>query len=142
MQGINFQESFESNIKRLIKETGPDEPYIRKLLTNYTYCCKWANVNPFDEDLELSEFFRFEITYVLDYLTGVLEPDEFDITKYKCNSKTVIELNDLQAERKPIIIDNIFKKFFDEEDFKSVITNEDLFKYYKYAVRHAGLKLR
>jgi hypothetical protein len=143
-QDIDFQQSFEFNIKRLMEKSGPDEPNIRKLLTNYAYCCKWANINPFDEYSLVSDELKITTTYDLDYnyLTGVLEPDEFDITKYKCNSKTVIELNDLQAERKPIIIDNIFKKFFDEEDFKSVITNEDLFKYYKYAVRHAGLKLR
>jgi len=138
-QGIDFQESFESNIQRLMFETGPDDPNIRKMLTYYTYCCKWADVDPLSlydlhlmgYDFSLSDVLNITTTYDLDYnyLTGVLKPDEFDITKYKCNSKTVIKVDDLQAKRKPIIIDNIFKKFFDEESFKMTITNETLFNF-------------
>ena len=123
---IDFQESFISKIKGLIEETGPDDPNIRKLLTNYAYCCKWADIDPFDVNVEyLLWTFKITITYDLDYnyKTGVLKPDEFDITKYKCNSKTVIEVD----EKKPIIIDNIFKKFFDEKCFKNTITNKEDF---------------
>jgi len=133
-QDIDFQESFESNIKRLMEETGPDEPYIRKMLTNYAYCCKWTDIDPFDEYSLLSEELEITTIYDLDYnyLTGVLEPDEFDITKYKCNSKIVIDVDSKTFfieldEKKPIIINNIFKKFFKEECFKKTITNEELF---------------
>jgi hypothetical protein len=149
-QRINFQKSFESNIKRLITETGPDDPNIRKLLTSYTYCCKWAELDPFDEYSLFWQQLDITTTFDLDYnyLTGVLKPDEFDITKYKCNSKTVIELMWLNNSKtieeliwldgkKPIIIDNIFKKLFKEEAFKSVITNEELFKYYTARLKRA-----
>jgi hypothetical protein len=122
---IVFQESFEFNIKRLMEEAGLDDPNIRKMLTNYAYCCKWAELDPFDEYSLVSDELEITTTFDLDYnyLTGVLEPDEFDITEYKNNSKTVIKLD----EKKPIIIDNIFKKFFDEESFKRTITDEYYF---------------
>jgi hypothetical protein len=135
---IDFDESFEFNIQRLMFETGPDDPDIRKMLTYYTYCCKWANIDPlslYDLQLMGCAFYLCNVidittTFDLDYnyLTGVLKPDEFDITKYKCNSKTVIKLDPNQGKRKPIIIDNIFKKLFDEESFKLTITNEKFFE--------------
>jgi hypothetical protein len=138
-QRIDFQESFESNIQKLMFEVGPEDPNIRKLLTYYTYCCRWAEIDPLSlYDLQLMGYASYltdvidiTTTYDLDYnyLTGVLKPDEFDITKYKCNSKTVIKVDDCQAERKPIIIDNIFKKLFDEEEFKLTITNEEFFNF-------------
>jgi len=134
VQDIYFQESFEPNIKRLMEETGPEDPNIRKMLTNYAYCCKWAEIDPFDEYSLLFEELEITTIYNLDYnyLTGVLKPDEFDITKYKCNSKTIIEVDSKTFfieldEEKPIIIDNIFKKFFNEESFKRTITNEEDF---------------
>jgi hypothetical protein len=155
---LDFQDSFEPNIKRLMEESGPDDPNIRKLLTYYTYCCKWADIDPlslYDLQLMGCAFYLCNVieittTYDLDYnyLTGVLKPDEFDITKYKCNSKTVIKLMWLNNSKtieeliwldgkKPIIIDNIFKKLFKEEAFKSVITNEELFKYYTARLKRA-----
>jgi len=117
-QYIVFQESFESNIQRLMEETGPDDPNIRKMLTNYAYCCKWVNIDPFDEYSSLSKKLEITTTYY-NYSPGVLKPDEFDITEYKCNSKTVIAL--LSNEKKQIIIDNILEEFFDEESFKRVL---------------------
>jgi hypothetical protein len=127
---LDFQESFESNIKRLIKETGPDDPNIRKLLTYYTYCCIWANIDPFDEDSLLSEKEELDIRvkYRPDYNYSpgssgsyyeAPEPDELDITITKYNSETVITLS--SNEKKQIIIDNIFEKFFDEERFRSAV---------------------
>jgi hypothetical protein len=95
---LDFQDSFEPNIKRLMEESGPDDPNIRKLLTNYTYCCKWADIDPFDKYL-LSEDLDIRVTYKPDYNYSpgssgsyyeAPEPDEFDITEY--NSKTVIKL--------------------------------------------------
>jgi len=116
-QDIDFQDSFESNIKRLMEETGPDDPNIRKLLTSYAYCCKWANINPFDEYYSsLSKKLEITTTYDLDYT------DEFDIIVY--NSETVIALS--SNEKKQIIINNILEEFFDEERFKSWI-NDDIF---------------
>jgi hypothetical protein len=129
---LDFQDSFEPNIKRLMEEVGPDEPNIRKLLTNYAYCCKWAEVDPFDEDSLLSEELDIRVTYKPDYNYSpgssgsyyeAPEPDEFDITEY--NSKTVIRL--LLDEKEPIVIDNIFEKFFDEESFKSWIIDKEYF---------------
>jgi len=120
-QDIDFQESFESNIKRLMEEAGPEDPNIRKMLTNYAYCCKWTNINPFDEYSLLSYVLEITITYEPDYEYSPgssgscfedAEPGEFVITKY--NSKTVIASFN---EKKQIIIDNIFEKFFDEELF-------------------------
>jgi hypothetical protein len=140
---LDFQESFESNIKRLIKETGPDDPNIRKLLTYYTYCCIWANIDPFDEDSLLSEKEELDIRvkYRPDYNYSpgssgsyyeAPEPDELDITITEYNSETVIKLFGYD-EKEPIVIDNIFEKFFDEERFRSAVCfrltagNEDYF---------------
>jgi hypothetical protein len=133
-QYIVFQESFESNIKRLMKETGPYDPNIIKMLTNYAYCCKWLDYDPIEiadaDEFKLFESFEIEITYKPDYnyspgSSGSPETDEFDITKY--NSKTVISALDNNWESKSIIIDNIFEKFFDEESFRSMVSNEDYF---------------
>jgi hypothetical protein len=132
-QIIDFQESFESNIKRLIKETGPEDPDIRKLLTCYAYCCKWAGINPFDEYSLLSEELEITTTYNPDYNYSpgsngsyyeAPEADEIDITEY--NSKTVIALP-LQAEKKQIIIYDILEEFFNEERIKNWLTDEDYF---------------
>ena len=131
-QIIDFQESFESNIKRLMEETGPEDPDIRKMLTNYAYCCKWANINPFDEYSLLSEELEITVTYEPDYNYSpgssgsyyeAPEPDELNITEY--NSETVIAL--LSNEKKQIIIDDILEEFFDEESFKDWLTDEDYF---------------
>jgi len=115
-QYIVFQESFESNIQRLMEETGPDDPNIRKMLTNYAYCCKWAGIDPFDEYSSLSDELEITTIYDLDYT------DEFDITEY--NSETVIALS--SNEKKQIIINNILEEFFDKERFKSFIHNLNL----------------
>jgi hypothetical protein len=132
-QIIDFQESFESNIKRLMEETGPEDPDIRKLLTSYAYCCKWTGINPFDEYSLLSEELEITTTYKPDYNYSpgsngsyyeAPEADELDITEY--NSETVIALP-LQAEKKPIIIDNILEEFFNEKRFKDWLTDEDYF---------------
>jgi hypothetical protein len=134
-QYIVFQESFESNIKRLMKETGPYDPDIIKLLTCYAYCCKWLELDPIeladaDENLFSELYNNIEITYEPDYnyspgSSGSPETDEFDITKY--NSKTVISTLDNNWDEKQIIIDNIFEKFFDEELFRSTVSNKDYF---------------
>jgi hypothetical protein len=127
-QYIVFQESFESNIKRLMKETGPYDPDIIKLLTCYAYCCKWLELDPIeladaDENLFSELYNNIEITYEPDYnyspgssgsYYDASEPDKIDITEY--NSKTVIAL--LSNEKKQIIIDDILEEFFDEERFR------------------------
>ena len=122
-QYIVFQESFESNIKRLMEETGPDEPNIRKLFTSYAYCCKWANINPFDEYSPLSGELVITTIYKPDYNYSpgssgsyyeAPEPDEFDITEY--NSETVIALS--SNEKKQIIINDILEELFNEEIFR------------------------
>ena len=132
IQIIEFQESFESNIKRLMKEAGPEDPNIRKLLTSYAYCCKWANINPFDEYSLLSEEVGITVTYEPDYkytpgsngnYYEAPEPDEFDITKY--NPETIIALS--SNEKKQIVINNILEEFFDEESFKSWIIDKEYF---------------
>jgi hypothetical protein len=106
-----------------MEETGPEDPNISKLLTGYAYCCKWANINPFDEYSSLSEELDIRVTYRPDYnyspgssgsYYDASEPDKIDITEY--NSKTVIAL--LSNEKKQIIIDDILEEFFDEERFR------------------------